>query len=243
MTSGPNFYDEDDVFKRYIQRRTFNDSPNDTIEGPAFLDVLGDYTGLDILDLGCGDGRFGVELLGGGCQSYTGLEASERMFDLAQKQLTPLGGVSHHHTIEDWTYPEQAFDLVISRLVIHYINDIDSLFEQIYRSLKPHGRLIFSVEHPILTSHNESLEISGKRSNWIVDNYFSTGARNVKWMGSEVIKYHRTIEDYIRTLQINTFTLEHFREPAPDIKNFSDTDLYARRMRIPLFLLLSASRD
>ena len=93
MTSGPEFYDEIDVFNHYMHRRQLPDNPNDTIEGPAFMEVLGDFTNAAILDLGCGDGRFGVELLMGGCKSYTGIEASQRMSVLAQKQLGPLGGV------------------------------------------------------------------------------------------------------------------------------------------------------
>jgi SAM-dependent methyltransferase len=243
MTSGPDFYDENDVFNRYMQRRQLPDNPNDTIEGPIFMEVLGDFKDTDVLDLGCGDGRFGIELLSGGCKSYIGIEASRRMVALAQEQLAPLGGVVEQCFIQDWNYPDRTFDLVLSRLSLHYVGDITSLFEHVYATLKPKGRFIFSVEHPVITSHNGSAMQSAVRSNWIVDDYFSTGERDVKWMGSSVVKFHRTIEDYFTALQKAQFSVETLREPGPQRDNISDDALYTRRKRIPLFLLFSAQRD
>lgn len=242
MTSGPDFYDEEDVFGRYMQGRQRPDNPNDTIEGPAFMQVLDHFQQKDILDLGCGDGRFGVELLAGGCRSYTGVEASTRMVNAARERLETAGGVVHHAAIEDWTYPKQTFDLVISRLALHYVNDIAHLFQLIHRALKPGGRFIFSVEHPVLTSHNGAATPSGVRYHWIVDDYFVTGVRDVTWMGSRVNKYHRTIEDYFTCLQQAQFAVERLLEPRPHPELFTDDQLYARRLRIPLFLLMAARR-
>ncbi|MEO1286269.1 MAG: methyltransferase domain-containing protein [Chloroflexota bacterium] len=242
MTSGHDFYDEEAVFERYIKGRERQYTPNDTIEYPSLMAVIGDYQSLDILDLGCGDGRFGIELLNGGCSSYTGIEASSRMVELAKTALVDKG-VVHHRTIEAWDYSVAHYDLVVSRLALHYVDNIETVFQTIYHALKPDGRFIFTVEHPVLTSHNESLEkLGGLRLNWIVDNYFVRGERNIRWMGSEVVKYHRTIEDYFSTLQSVGFKIEHLREPAPERSLIDDDALYERRKRIPLFLLLSARK-
>lgn len=242
MTSGADFYDEEQVFAHYTQRRQQADSPNDTIEQPIFMEMLGDYAGKSILDLGCGDGGFGAELLAGGAQAYTGVEASARMAALAQEHLTAVGGALYHDSIEGWTYPETVFDLVVSRLALHYTDRIEQTFAKIYGALKPGGRLIFSVEHPVLTSSNAAATTSGRRYEWIVDNYFITGARNVTWMGSAVIKFHRTVEDYFTALQRTGFTVEHLRESRPRPENFTDPELYKRRTRIPLFLFLAARK-
>lgn len=43
--------------------------------------------GKEILDLGCGDAKFGKELLEKDCRSYTGIEGSELMYEKAKKQL------------------------------------------------------------------------------------------------------------------------------------------------------------
>jgi SAM-dependent methyltransferase len=242
MVNGVDFYDEEQVFAYYMQRRQRPDNPNDTIEKPIFMEMLGNYYGKVVLDLGCGDGGFGVELLAGGCHAYTGIEASVRMVALAQERLGLAGGIVHHDSIESWAYPEDAFDLVVSRLALHYTDHIEQTFAKLYSALKSGGRLVFSVEHPVLTSSNQSATASGRRYQWIVDDYFITGARNVAWMGSEVIKFHRTVEDYFSALQETGFTVEQLRESRPRRENFTDPDLYARRTRIPLFLFLAARK-
>lgn len=242
MTSGPDFYDEEQVFAAYMQRRQRADSPNDTLERPIVMDLIGDVRGADILDLGCGDGAFGVELLAAGCQSYTGIEASARMVAKAQDHLKDAGGIVHHVRIEDWAYPSAAFDLVVSRLVLHYLAHLKPIFAQVVQALKPGGCFVFSVEHPVITSCNRGLVETGIRQDWVVDNYFDVGERNVTWMGSEVIKYHRTIEDFFLSLQRAGLTVEALRKSCPQPELFDDEALYSRRKRIPLFLLFKARR-
>ncbi len=241
MTNGPDFYDQENVFDYYTKRRQRDDNPNDTLEAPIFMEMLGDFHGADILDLGCGQGGFGIKLLADGCRSYTGLEASTRMFAAADA-LKSAGGQIILTPMESWTYPEAAFDVVVSRLALHYISDIAQIFNRVHHTLKPGGRLIFSVEHPVITSSNHSATATGKRHDWIVDDYFVTGPRNVSWMGSEVIKYHRTVEDYFSGLQQAHFAVEQLRESRPRPEMFADEALYARRQRIPLFLMLAARR-
>jgi hypothetical protein len=50
--------------------------PNDSIEGPAFLEVRGDVRRQRMLDLGCGDASFGRYLIDAGALSYLGEDAS-----------------------------------------------------------------------------------------------------------------------------------------------------------------------
>jgi hypothetical protein len=59
-------------------------------------------------------------------------------------------------------------------------------------------------------------------------------------MGGTVQKYHRTVENYFSLLQQAGFTVEHLREAGPQHEHFQDTQLYERRKRIPLFLILAA---
>ena len=63
MVDGPEFYDEADVFATYQAHRERATNPNITIEAPILWEMLGDVNDLRILDLGCGAGEFGEELL------------------------------------------------------------------------------------------------------------------------------------------------------------------------------------
>ena len=240
--TGPAFYDDAAVFATYQQRRQRPDSPNDNLEKPVMLDLIGDVTGLAVLDLGCGDAAFGQELLDQGATRYVGVEGSQKMFELAQARLTDPRGQVIHQTLEDWSPPDEAFDLAVARLVLHYLADLATLFTKIHSSLRPGGRFIFSVEHPVITSCNRGWPAGTARQDWVVDQYFEPGLRVVNWMGGTVQKYHRTVEAYFMTLQQVGFGVEQLREATPRRPLFQDEATYERRKRIPLFLCLAGRK-
>jgi SAM-dependent methyltransferase len=240
--SGPAFYDDNAVFTTYMARRARTDNPNDTLEKPAVLELAGDLANRRILDLGCGDAAFGREALARGCQTYVGIEGSRNMVRTAEQMLRGTMGHVVHATLESWDYPAEAFDLVIARLVLHYIQDVHAVFQRIHRTLLGGGRFIFSIEHPVITSCDRGLQPNGLRQDWLVDNYFDTGQRITSWLGGEVIKYHRTIENYVVDLQSAGFLFESLREAEPRRELFADEAIYQRRRRIPLFLLVAAHK-
>lgn len=240
---GYEFFDDREVLETYKARRALLTSPNETIEYPIFRELIGEVGGLDILDLGCGAAEFGEELLNKGAASYVGLEASEKMASLAEKRLRGQNAKVARSTIEAYDFAPASFDLVISQLVLHYVEDLLTTFGRVYKTLKPGGRFIFSAEHPVITSCSKSLESSERRTAWLVDNYFKTGERVYPWMGAEVVKYHRTVEDYFSSLQEVGFTVERLRESRPERENSVDKEEYERRLRIPLFILFAARKD
>jgi hypothetical protein len=82
----------------------------------------------------------------------------------------------------------------------------------------------------------------GKRKDWIVDDYFLTGKREEPWMGSLVVKYHRTIEEYFTLLVQAGLAVERLKEASPEASSFREKTEYERRKRIPLFLLFSCRK-
>ena len=241
--TGPEFYDNDAVFSTYMSGRDRRvDSPNEVLEKPVIDDLVGRLDGLRILDLGCGDARYGQEALEKGCHSYLGIDGSRNMIELANKQLAGTPGTAIRSTIEEWAYPHELFDLVISRLALHYVEDITAVFGKVFGALEVNGRFIFSVEHPVITSCDRAWQKGGPRQDWIVDDYFETGPRHTLWMGGEVLKYHRTVEDYFTALRWVGFVVDSVRESRPNREQFTDLTTYERRKRIPLMLFFSAHR-
>lgn len=240
---GPAFYDDDAIFNTYMARRNRSDNPNDTLEKPIILELVGDLTNRRILDLGCGDAAFGREALTKGSQTYLGIEGSHNMVEAAQKNLAGTTGTVVQATIEDWDYPSEAFDLVVARLVFHYVEDVAAVFNRIYTATLGGGRLVFSVEHPVITSCDRAWQGNGPRQDWIVDNYFNTGRRITSWMGGQVVKYHRTVEDYFLGLQRAGFVIESLREATPQRERFEQEDTLRRRQRIPLFLIIAGRKS
>jgi trans-aconitate methyltransferase len=116
-----------------MERRQGQDNANDTLERPVMLEMIGDVTGKNILDLGCGDAKFAVELLGEKYNglAYTGIEGSTNMVRAARISVQGLNARIEQSYLEEWTYPVNSYDLAISRLAIHYIEDVESLFRKV----------------------------------------------------------------------------------------------------------------
>jgi SAM-dependent methyltransferase len=240
--SGPVFYDDDAVFATYMAARQRPDNPNDTLEQPVTLELLGDLAGRRVLDLGCGDAAFGRVVLARGGSIYLGVEGSRNMVAAAHKTLAGISGHVQHCMIDDWQAPAAGFDLAVARLSLHYLADLAPVFAQVYQALASGGRFVFSVEHPVITSCDRGWEAGTLRQDWVVDDYFATGARDTTWMDGTVRIYHRTVEDYFRALQDAGFVVEQLRESRPQREQFADQRIYERRRRIPLFLFLAGRR-
>jgi SAM-dependent methyltransferase len=239
---GPSFYDDDQVFATYMRHRGRDETPNDTLEKPDLLDLIGSAVGLRVLDLGCGDAQIGKELLVAGSRSYLGVEPSQNMVEVARETLSGTSGQVEAATIEAWAYPPEAFDLVISRLALHYVDDVAATFRQVSRTLVSGGRFVFSVEHPVLTSCDRGLAPGTKRQDWIVDDYHVSGKRVTNWMGQDVVKYHHTIEAYFTALVGAGFVVEGLREGRPRRELFQREETYRRRLRIPIPLVMAARK-
>ncbi|MFB9530329.1 class I SAM-dependent methyltransferase [Nonomuraea roseola] len=241
---GGAFYDAPQVMERYLQHRHSGvHSPNHVMEEPVLLDELGPVAGLRVLDLGCGDAVIGRTLLAAGCRSYLGIDGSTEMTRAATASLAGTSGRVERMDIEKFSAPPHTFDLIISRLALHYVDDLDAVLSACWSSLSPGGRLLITVVHPVITSHEARQSTKEARTNWVVDNYFHPGARQRNWLGNRVTWYHRTIEDYVTALTRADFALTSLRECAPRHDRFDgDTAEFARRQRVPLFLLLAGSR-
>ncbi|MEO0899972.1 MAG: class I SAM-dependent methyltransferase [Bacteroidota bacterium] len=235
---GHSAYDDEDFFQQYLSKRQKGNAPNELIEKPIMDELVGDVSGKRVLDLGCGDGGYGKELLLRGASYYKGIEGSSNMYLLAEKNLRGHPAHIQHTTLEEWQGEETPFDLVVSRLVLHYIEELSSLFAHIHSSLGPNGCFVCSIEHPVITSSYEAYHQEGRRGNWIVDDYFHSGPRVNHWLGKEVIKYHRSLQDYWLLFQQAGFEIEELRESKPDPRFLTDEKEFLRRSRIPLFLIL-----
>jgi SAM-dependent methyltransferase len=241
-SDGPAFYDNDALFKTYMAEASRIDNPKDTLEKPIILELVGSLTEKRVLDLGSGDAAFGRLALSQGCQSYLGIDGSHNMIEAAEKNLAGTTGKVVQSTLESWDYPAAAFDLVVSRLALHYLKDIDAVFERVRHTLIAGGRFVLSVEHPVITSCERAWQGNGPRQAWIVDDYFNTGRRVTAWLGGQIVKYHRTVENYFVGLQQTGFVVESLREAEPHRERFEQEGTYLRRQRIPLFLIMAARK-
>jgi ubiquinone/menaquinone biosynthesis C-methylase UbiE len=241
-----NIYDVPGFFKGYQKMRSSQTGLNEMVEQTAVLSLLPDVKGLTVLDLGCGAGDLCRRIQALGAKETTGIDISANMLEIARKDAPP-GITFQQKAMEDLDFGPDSFDLVVSSLAFHYVADLPKLFENIYKFLKPSGYLLFSMEHPVLTSsqgihHGWIKDASGKKLCWPVDAYSDEGKRESHWFVEGVIKYHLTISTIFNSLINTGFTIKAVVEPTgteEDKRNWPEIKEISRR---PSFLIVKACK-
>ncbi|MGK9118509.1 class I SAM-dependent methyltransferase [Olivibacter jilunii] len=240
-----NKYDDPNFFASYGLMPRSTAGLEAAGEWPAFRALLPDLADKTVLDLGCGYGwhcRYAMEQK---AKRVTGIDLSKKMLEKA-KELTQDQNIQYECVaIEDITFSEATFDVVISSLALHYVSDFQQVCEHVYHCLVPSGTFVFSVEHPVFTamaSQDWFYDEQKNRMHWPIDHYFSEGLRKTRFLNEDVIKYHRTVETYLSNLLDAGFTINRLCEPKPSasvLKNYPDM---VHELRRPIFLLFSVSK-
>lgn len=116
---------------------------------PAIVNLAGDVTGRRILDAGCGSGPVAKALRDRGAV-VAGFDRSEKMVELARQRLGDDTDLRVADISRPLPYPDAAFDDCVAALVLHYLEDWTGPLAELRRVLKPGGRLIVVVNHPIM---------------------------------------------------------------------------------------------
>ena len=157
-----------DVYARW--RASKLGAITERLERQLILELVGDVSGCRILDVGCGDGEFAVELKKRGA-IVVGIDASAEMIDAA-KGRSKLQNASIDFQVgmaEHIPFPAEQFDVVTAITILCFVDDATPVFREIARVLRPGGRLVIGE--------------LGKWSTWAV------GRRIRAWLGSRL--WHR----------------------------------------------------
>ena len=244
-----NVYDNkvfsDEYDKMRNERKGTN--ANDVIEIPIFRKMMPDVKGKRILDLGCGYGENDLYYFNQGASYVLGTDISEHMLDIANKENKTDGVEYKNIPMEDISSIKDKFDIVISSLAIHYINDFDKLTKDIYSLLNNNGIFLFSQEHPLTTclyypeGFENKIVINDKKYALVAD-YNRCGQRDMPWNGVRVIKYHRNFTYIINTLIKNGFVIDEINECEPTEEMISKNSKYVNQFDKPYFLFLKSHK-
>lgn len=118
---------------------------------PRVLELAGDLTNKHILDLGCGEGYVSRLMKKQHAESVIGIDISMEMISLARDAT--IAENMHYHCVdvlEADVYKPETFDLVVAVFLFNYLSIPQSeiLLKEIYSTLKPGGRFLFTIPHP-----------------------------------------------------------------------------------------------
>jgi SAM-dependent methyltransferase len=154
MSADSNDVDTERLYDRNASRwqRRKPSSLSDFTGRPALFELCGAVEGLDILDLGCGEGYCARELAGRGARSMTGVELSKEMVQLARAQESELGqGIVYRQgDVTKLDDADASYDLAVGVFVYNYVDtaQMRASFREVFRVLRAGGHFVFAVPHP-----------------------------------------------------------------------------------------------
>lgn len=178
------------------------------------LNTLGDVSGKDVIELGCGTAYFGAWLAKRGAR-VTGVDITPAQLETARRlqQETGLDMEFIEAGAEDVPLPDASFDLAVSEYGASIWCDPELWIAEAARLLRPGGRLVFLCNSTvsILCAPDE-----GKVGDRLMRSHADLG--RIEWPGEdEGVNYHLTHGEWIRILRRNGFEVEALHEPlAPE---------------------------
>ncbi|MGK0484056.1 MAG: SAM-dependent methyltransferase [Planctomycetota bacterium] len=121
---------------------------NALYDRPATLELIGDVSGLRVLDAACGPGIY-LETLRAGGADVSGFDGSREMVEVARGRVgaeVPLRVHSMDDPL-DWI-EDGSLDLVVCALAYHYVDDRLGFLKEVHRVLRPGGGMVISTSHP-----------------------------------------------------------------------------------------------
>ncbi len=124
------------------------DLPNHYLLNPILSDMLRLVKQHQVLDLGCGSGRW-TKILAQKYDQITGIDNSLNMLKIAQEKRSAPNIVYKKVNVEELLpFADESFNFIFSNMVMHYLADIETIAKELYRILKPNCLLLFSTQHP-----------------------------------------------------------------------------------------------
>jgi ubiquinone/menaquinone biosynthesis C-methylase UbiE len=97
----------------------------------------------NVLDLGCGSGRYTIALSAFGCKRITGYDMGEQGINVGRNIIKKLGiqnVIFEKGNVLDLPYENESFDFVFCNGVLHHTKDMEKGISELYRVLKTSGK-------------------------------------------------------------------------------------------------------
>ena len=213
---------------------------------PMAADELRAAGATRVVDVGCGEGQVARLAAGlSGVEAVLGVDPTWAQVEEARRRGG--GPVYVRAGADALPVPSGWCDVVVACLVFEHIDDVDAAIAEVGRVLRPGGRFLFFLNHPLLQTPG---------SGWIDDQildppeqYWRIGPYLVEDKSLEQVEngvfipfIHRPLSRYVNALAANGLLVTRMDEPAPPPGFLARAEEYADAATIPRLLFLRAEK-
>jgi ubiquinone/menaquinone biosynthesis C-methylase UbiE len=215
-----------------------DDLPTDVVTyGPDIaredvLKLLGNVDGKRILDLGCGAGHNAIALARQGAKVIGVDESSDQVADArAASEREHVKVELHHAPLAELAFIRaDTIDAVVSVWGLAPVDDIDRVFRQVDRVLKPEHPLVLSLPHPAF-----AMVDTADHERRVQRAYWETA-------GTDGI-VPRTISQLFTSLGRANFRVDTLLEPEPPANGRRSPSWQDHMRYVPATLILRARKQ
>jgi len=197
------------VFDLWAQVYDTGSNPLLMLEERSAMPLLPLLSGGDVLDVGCGTGRWLTRLETLNPASLTGTDCSTTMLERARAKVHPTTKLEHR---ECSTLPSEdaSKSFVLASFVLSYLSDLHGFACECARILRPDGWVLISDMHPVTAA----------KRGW-------TRSFRVEGEKFEIAVHSRSLEEIVSAFQYYGFELRVLIEPpfgTPEQSVFEDAE-------------------
>lgn len=197
--------------------RTKKGAPfREVVEFHTIFTLIGDPTGLTVVDAGCGDGIYARELITRGAQHVMGVDCDREFIDLARRKNSEYQGrIEYHQEYVQNVVGVNDRDLVVGSYVLSYPKDLEEAIAYctaMASHLKNGGRFVGFNNNPFDVFDGERYAKYGFRK---IMNGSHNGAEVVYWvdgMTSPIVNFYLSPQTYEQAFREAGFSALEWRQ-------------------------------
>jgi SAM-dependent methyltransferase len=176
------------------------------------LRLIGPVEAKRVLELGCGAGHASVGFARQGAKAIA-VDPDPHQIDLTRRaaEAADVKVELHEAVLAELAFVRaDSIDLVFSSYALAEVADLDRVFRQVHRVLKPEAPLVFSLPHPAFTLFDPRAPDPLR----LARGYHDTSPISWKRDGDEVTDHPRTVSGVFTSLTRANFRVDTVLEPS-----------------------------
>jgi cytosine/adenosine deaminase-related metal-dependent hydrolase/SAM-dependent methyltransferase len=139
-----------DGYRVWASRYDHDPNPMLSLEKRFLEPLLPPVAGLDVVDLGCGTGRWLEVMAGMGPKSLMGVDSSPEMLEIARRKLGSCAKFVHADCATA-CFESLSADLILCNFLLSYIETAPAFLAKLSSMLRSGGAIFLTDVHPVTT--------------------------------------------------------------------------------------------